>query len=71
MRRTVNYGELQPDVWKSIQPAFVKAKVIEQEVDPADFLDSSFQDALKDLSTADILAGIKKWKDANPDKVIN
>jgi hypothetical protein len=44
--------------------------VIEKEVDPADFLDTSFADALKDLSTADILAGIAKWKEANPDKVI-
>jgi NitT/TauT family transport system substrate-binding protein len=71
LRRTVNYGELQPDIWKSIQPAFIKAGVIEKEVDPADFLDTSFQDSLKDLSTADILAGIAKWKEANPDKVIN
>jgi NitT/TauT family transport system substrate-binding protein len=70
LRRTVNYGELQPDIWKGIQPAFIKAGVIEKEVDPADFLDSSFADALKDLSTADILAGIAKWKAANPDKVI-
>jgi ABC-type nitrate/sulfonate/bicarbonate transport system substrate-binding protein len=70
LRRTVNYGELQPDIWKTIQPAFIKAGVIEKEVDPADFLDSSFADALKDLSTTDILAGIAKWKAANPDKVI-
>jgi ABC-type nitrate/sulfonate/bicarbonate transport system substrate-binding protein len=71
MRRTVNYGELQPDIWKTIQPAFIKAGVIEKEVNPADFLDTSFADALKDLSTADILAGVAKWKEANPDKVIN
>jgi ABC-type nitrate/sulfonate/bicarbonate transport system substrate-binding protein len=70
LRRTVNYGELQPDVWKGIQKGFIDAGVIEKEVDPADFLDSSFADALKDLSTADILAGIAKWKEANPDKVI-
>ena len=71
LRRTVNYGELQPDIWKTIQPAFIKAGVIEKEVDPADFLDTSFADSLKDLSTADILAGIAMWKAANPDKVIN
>jgi hypothetical protein len=62
---------LQPDVWKSIQPAFIKAGVIEKEVDPGEFLDTSFQAGLKDIKTADILAGIAKWKEANPDKVIN
>jgi NitT/TauT family transport system substrate-binding protein len=71
LRRTVNYGELQPDIWKTIQPAFIKAKVIEKEVDPAEFLDTSFQDALKDINTADVLAGIAKWKEANADKVIH
>jgi ABC-type nitrate/sulfonate/bicarbonate transport system substrate-binding protein len=71
MRRTVNYGELQADVWKGIQPAFIKAGVIEKEVDPGDFLDTSFQEALRDFTTADVLAGVAKWKEANPDKVIN
>jgi NitT/TauT family transport system substrate-binding protein len=71
LRRTVHYGELQPDVWKAIQPAFVKAGVIEKEVDPSEFLDTSFQAGLRDITTAEVLAGIKKWKDANPDKVIN
>jgi ABC-type nitrate/sulfonate/bicarbonate transport system substrate-binding protein len=71
MRRTVNYGELQADVWKSIQPAFVKAGIIEKVIDPAEFLDTSFQEGLRDFTTADVQAGINKWKEANPDKVIN
>jgi hypothetical protein len=71
LRRTVNYGELQPDIWKAIQPGFIEAGVIEQEVDPAEFLDTSFQEGLRDFTTADVLAGIQKWKDTNPDKVIN
>jgi NitT/TauT family transport system substrate-binding protein len=71
LRRTVNYGELQPDIWKSIQPAFIKAGVIEKEVDPKDFLDTSFQAGIRELSTEYIKAGIQKWKDANPDKIIN
>jgi hypothetical protein len=49
----------------------VKAGVIDKEVDPADFLDTSFQAAINTFTTQDVLAGIKKWKDANPDKVIN
>ena len=71
MRRAVNYGELQADVWASIQPGFIKAGVIEKEVNPADFLDTSFQEGIRDITTTDVLAGIKKWKDANPDKIIN
>ncbi len=70
LRRTVNYGELQPDVWKGIQKGFIDAGVIEKEVDPADFLDTSFQAGL-DFTTADVQKGINKWKEANPDKVIN
>jgi NitT/TauT family transport system substrate-binding protein len=71
IRRVVNYGELQADVWKGIQPGFIKAGVIEKEVDPAEFLDTSFQAGLQDFTTADVQAGINKWKEANPDKVIN
>jgi NitT/TauT family transport system substrate-binding protein len=71
LRRTVNYGEVQPDIWKAIQPGFIKAGVIEKEVDPAEFLDTSFQAGIRELSTEDIKAGIEGWKAANPDKVIN
>jgi ABC-type nitrate/sulfonate/bicarbonate transport system substrate-binding protein len=71
LRRTVNYGELQPDLWKGIQPGFKKAGIIAEEIDPATFLDTSFQDTAFDFTTQDVLDGIKKWKDANPDKVIN
>jgi NitT/TauT family transport system substrate-binding protein len=71
LRRTVNYGELQPDVWKSIQPGFIKAGIIQKEIDPSTFLDTSFEKTAFDFTTQDVLAGIKKWKDANPDKVIN
>ena len=71
LRRTVNYGELQADVWKGIQPAMIKAGVIDKEVDPADFLDTSFQAGINTFTTADVLAGINKWKEANPDKIIN
>jgi len=71
IRRTVNYGELQPDVWKSIQPGLIEAGVIPKEIDPAEFLDTSFQAGLRDITTEDVLKGINKWKEANPDKVIN
>jgi ABC-type nitrate/sulfonate/bicarbonate transport system substrate-binding protein len=71
LRRTFFAGDLQPDVWAGIQPGYIKAGVIEKEVDPATFLDTSFQPGIRELSTEYIKAGIQKWKEANPDKVIN
>ena len=71
LRRTVNYGELQPDLWSAIQPGFKKAGIIADIIDPSTFLDTSFQDDLKDITTEYVQDGIKKWKEANPDKVIN
>jgi NitT/TauT family transport system substrate-binding protein len=71
IRRTVNYGELQPDVWKRIQPGFIKAGILDKEVAVEDFLETSFAPALRDITTEEVQAGIDKWKAANPDKVIN
>jgi NitT/TauT family transport system substrate-binding protein len=71
LRRTVHYGELQTDVWKSIQPGQIKAGVLQKEVDPAVFLETSFQEGLRDITTQEVLDGINKWKEANPDKVLN
>ena len=71
LRRTFNAGDLQPDVWASIQPAYIKAGVITQEVDPATFLDTSFQAGIREVTTEYIKEGIAEWKKANPDKVIN
>ncbi len=71
LRRTVSYGELQAEVWKSIQPALIKAGVIDKEIDPSDFLETSFQKTAFDFTTQDVIDGINKWKEANPDKVIN
>ena len=71
LRRTFFAGDLQPDVWKSIQPGYIKAGVIDKEVDPAEFLDTSFQAGIRELSTEYIKEGIEAWKAANPDKIIN
>ncbi len=71
LRRTFNAGDLQADVWSSIQPAYIKADVITAEVDPATFLDTSFQKGIRELTTEYIKEGIAEWKKANPDQVIN
>jgi ABC-type nitrate/sulfonate/bicarbonate transport system substrate-binding protein len=71
LRRTFNAGDLQPDVWASIQPGYIKAEVIAEEVDPSTFLDTSFQAGIREVTTEYIKEGIEEWKEANPDKVIN
>jgi NitT/TauT family transport system substrate-binding protein len=35
LRRTKDYGELQPDVWAAIQGPYVKLGEITKEIDPA------------------------------------
>jgi hypothetical protein len=70
LRRTQKFGELQPDVWKAMQPPYVKVGDIKAEIDPATFLDSSFIDAANDFTTDDVKKKITAWKEANPDKLI-
>lgn len=71
LRRTQKFGELQPDVWKVIQPPYIELKEISKELDPATFLDSSFIDAANDFATDEVKAKMNAWKEANPDKLIN
>jgi NitT/TauT family transport system substrate-binding protein len=71
LRRTKNYGELQPDVWASIQGPYVKQGEIDKEIDPSTFLDSSFLEAANDWTTDDVKAKMNAWKEANSDKLIN
>jgi NitT/TauT family transport system substrate-binding protein len=71
LRRTKNFGELQPDIWKAIQPPYVRLKEISKELDPATFLDPSFIEAANDFNTDDVKAKMNAWKEANQDKLIN
>jgi hypothetical protein len=71
LRRTKNYGELQPDVWGSIQGPYVKQGEISKELDPSTFLDASFIEAANDWTTDDVKAVMNAWKEANPDALIN
>jgi len=70
LRRTQDWGELQPDVWAAIQPPYVKVGEIKAEIDPAKFLDSSFIEAANDFTTDDVKKVIYAWRDANKDKLI-
>jgi NitT/TauT family transport system substrate-binding protein len=71
LRRTKDYGELQPDVWASIQGPYLKQKEISKELDPATFLDSSFIAAANDWKTDDVKKNMNAWKEANSDKLMN
>jgi hypothetical protein len=65
--RTPKHGQPQPDVWTAIQGPYIKFGVIEGEVDPATFIDTSFYEAANDFDPADVKAAIEEWKAANPD----
>jgi hypothetical protein len=71
LRRTKDYGELQPDVWEAIQGPYVKLEEISQEMAPDTFLDASFIEAANDWTLDEVKAGMAEWKEANPGKVIN
>jgi NitT/TauT family transport system substrate-binding protein len=71
LRRTKDYGELQPDVWEAIQGPYVKLEEISQKMAPDTFLDASFIEAANDWTLDEVKAGMAEWKEANPDKVIN
>lgn len=70
LRRTKDYGELQPDVWASIQGPYVKAGEIPAAIDPSVFLDSSFIAAANDWTTDDVKKIMNDWAAANAEVLI-
>jgi len=64
--KTEKYGDLEPDVWKSIQPLYLQVGDIEAEIDPAVFLDNSFIAAANDFTEDEVKAALEEWKAANP-----
>jgi len=65
--QTPMHGQPQPDVWQAIQAPYIKYAIIEGEVDPATFLDTSFYEAANDFDPEEVKAAIEEWKAANPD----
>jgi NitT/TauT family transport system substrate-binding protein len=70
LRRTVKLGEQRPAIWKRLQAPYVKLKEISREIDPSDFLDSSFIDRANDFTTDDVTAGIETFRSENADKLM-
>jgi NitT/TauT family transport system substrate-binding protein len=71
LRRTKDYGELQPDVWASIQGPYVRLGEISKEIEPDTFLDASFIEAANNWTLDQVKAAMAKWKQEHPDRVIN
>jgi NitT/TauT family transport system substrate-binding protein len=70
LRRTIDYGELQPDLWSAIQPGYVKLGAIKEVYDPSTFLEPSITAEFNTFTTDDVKAGINRFKDANKDILI-
>jgi NitT/TauT family transport system substrate-binding protein len=70
LRRTVKFGELQPDVWARVQKPLVALGEISDPIDPATFLDDSFIEAANRFTTDDVKAALNKWKEENPDALL-
>jgi NitT/TauT family transport system substrate-binding protein len=62
---TENKGDLQTEIWSSIQPAMVKFGVIGGEVDPATFLDPSFIGPANDWSEEEVQQEVEAWRAEN------
>jgi len=65
--QTPKHGQPQPDVWKGIQGPYIKFGVIDGEIDPATFLDTSFYEAANEFDPAEVKTALDEWRAANPD----
>jgi len=57
---TEAFGDLQRDVWAGLQPSYRKLGLIDAEIDPASFLDSSLIAAANDFTDAEIRAALAR-----------
>lgn len=62
---TERAGDLQTDVWASIQPRLLSSGAIEREVDPAEFLNDTYIEAANDFDRAEVDAEADAWREAN------
>ncbi|NKB28075.1 MAG: hypothetical protein GKR99_11180 [Rhodobacteraceae bacterium] len=62
---TERLGDLQADVWTSVQPRMVSSGAIENEVDVSTFLNDTYIDAANDFDRDEVEAEAKAWHDQN------
>jgi ABC-type nitrate/sulfonate/bicarbonate transport system substrate-binding protein len=65
LRRTMDYGEMQPDLWADIQPAYLAVKAINALHDPSSFLEMSVTAEVNRFTTDDVKAGIRRFREQN------
>jgi len=70
LRRTVNFGELQPAIWESMQSPHLASGGLAEPIDVSTILDDSFLDEANSFTTDDVKAGIARFKAANPDMTV-
>ena len=62
---TARMGDLQSDVWTSVQPRMVSSGAIEKMVDVSTFLNDTYIDAANDFDKAIVEADAAAWLAAN------
>lgn len=63
-------GRARPELWVEVQQPLIDIGQIDKRFDPADFIDESFIDAANDYTYADVRRAVKKWREENPDKML-
>lgn len=62
---TETLGGLNPDTWEAIQPGMEKFGLIDEQVDPEEFLDSAPVEAANDFDRDEIEEEVKAWREEN------
>ncbi|ROU04250.1 ABC transporter substrate-binding protein [Histidinibacterium lentulum] len=62
---TERLGDVQPDVWNSIQPQFLESGAIEEIVPAEDFLNDIYIEAANDFDRAEVEAEAAAWMEEN------
>jgi len=62
---TERIGDVQTDVWQSIQPRLLSSGAIEKEVDVASFLNDAYIDAANEFDRAEVEAEVTAWAEKN------
>jgi NitT/TauT family transport system substrate-binding protein len=70
LKRTKQWGEVQPDVWANYQNPLIELGSHPAFIDPSEFLDDSFTAGANDFTTAEVKERIKAWREANADKML-
>lgn len=63
---TEAFGDLETDVWQTVQSSYLKLGLIDVMLDPSTFLDGSLISAANDFTDAEVEAALQAWRAGNP-----